>query len=126
MLKGNTAEVAGNRRRHKRFAVRKGALAFLGAVPAEITDISLGGMSVKYVPLKQDPSSTFTVDFFVSEQEFFLPNIPCRLVSDVKMPVEGPFRAVRIKRLGLEFGDLTAEQQASLQLFFQKNALAQA
>ncbi len=126
MFNNKTADSVSDRRSHKRFRVRKGALAFFGAVPGEITDISLSGMSVKYVPLEKEAGRELQVDFFVPDQDFFLPGIPCHLVSDMDFPTDAPFQAVQVKRLGIKFGELTSEQQLGLRNFFQQNALPEA
>ncbi len=126
MLKQDTADSVSDRRSHKRFRVRKGALAFFGAVPGEITDISLSGMSVKYVPLEQETRKDLAVDFFVPDQDFFLAGIPCHLVSAMDFPPDAPFQAVQVKRLGIKFGELTSEQRHGLRSFFQHNALPEA
>lgn len=123
MFTQTTTASVSDRRSHKRFPVRKGALAFFGAVPGEITDISLSGMSVKYVPLEKEANREFQVDFFVPDQNFFLSNIPCHLVSDMDFPTDAPYQAVQVKRLGIKFGELTSEQQLGLRNFFQQNAL---
>ena len=126
MFKPNANDSVSDRRSHTRFRVRKGALAFFGAVPGEITDISLSGMSVKYVPLDKENRPDLHVDFFVPDQDFFLADIPCHLVSDVEFPTDAPFMAVQVKRLGIKFGTLTPEQRHGLEKFFQHNALPEA
>jgi hypothetical protein len=109
------------RRCYPRFRVKNGALAFLGAVPGEIADIGLKGMSMKYVPMDKVESKPLKIDIFVPEQDFYLPGLSCRLVSAVDIPADAPFQVVRVKRLSLEFCELSEEQQAGLQYFFQHN-----
>jgi len=112
-------------RRHKRFRVREGALAFLGSVPGTITDISQGGMSVKYVVFENDIDQVVKLDIFFSEGDFYLPDIPGRIISDVDYPSEAPFSAVQVKRLGIQFGELTSEQEAGLKYFLLHNTTAE-
>ena len=114
-----------DRRRHKRYRVREGALAFLGPIPGTITDISRGGMSVKYVVFEKRPKQALKLDIFFPEEDFFLPDIPAFLVSDVDCPPEPPFSAVQIKRLGIKFGELSCEQEASLKHFLLHNTIAE-
>jgi len=125
MYEQKIKDAAVDRRRHKRYRVREGALAFLGPIPGTITDISRGGMSVKYVVFEKRPEQTLKLDIFFSEEDFFLPDIPAFLVSDVDYPSEAPFSAVQIKRLGIKFGELSSEQEASLQHFLLHNTVAE-
>lgn len=108
-------------RRHKRFRVREGALAFLGSIPGTIFDISQGGMCVNYVVFENDPDQELKLDIFFSEGDFYLPDIPCRIVSDTDYPSIAPFSAVQVKRLGIQFGELSSEQEAGLQNFLLHN-----
>ena len=109
-----------------RFRVKNGALAFLGAVPGKIADIGLKGMSMKFVPMDKVEGKQLKIDIFVPDQDFYLPGISCRLVSEIDIPADAPFQVVRVKRLSLEFCDLTNEQQAGLQYFFKHNTLVPA
>jgi PilZ domain len=111
-------------RRHKRFRVREGALAFLGSVPGTITDISQGGMSVNYVVFEKNPDQVLRLDIFFSEDDFYLPDIPGRIVSDIDYPSEVSFSAVQVKRLGIRFGELTSEQETGLKYFILHNTIS--
>ena len=126
MYDQKTTEKVADRRRHKRFRIRDGALAFLGSFPGVITDISQGGIGVKYVVLEQKKDENFKLDIFFPQGDFFLPGIPGRLVSDVEYPSEAPFSAVKVKRLGIQFGQLTGEQEQRLKYFLLHNAIAEA
>lgn len=125
-MKQKTTDAGRDGRRHKRFRVPEGALAFLGSVPGTITDISQGGMSVNYVVFEKDPNQVLKLDIFFSEGDFYLPGIPGRIVSDVDYPPEAPFSAVQVKRLGIQFGELTSEQEAGLQYFLLHNTTSEA
>ena len=125
-MKSKTKKAGRENRRHKRFRVREGALAFLGSVPGTITDISQGGISVNYVVFEKDPDQVLKLDIFFSAGDFYLPGIPGRIVSDEDYPSEAPFSAVQVKRLGIQFGELTSEQEASLKYFLLHNTISEA
>ena len=120
-----TAEKSDNtgeeRRTHQRYRVREGALAFLGALPGRITDISMSGMSVTYVPLEKVKSEHLKIDLFVPGQDFYLPGISCHLIAHTDCPSNAPFNAVQVKQMRVEFCDLTFEQESGLKFFFQHN-----
>jgi hypothetical protein len=115
-----------DRRQHRRFRVKEGALAFLGQVPGTIIDISEGGMSIHYVVFEREPSNTMQLDIFFAENEFFLPDLPVQLVSDVDASEEPLFSATKVKRLGIRFGELNSEQRSQLKYFILNNTVSTA
>ena len=124
MIQKSTA-TGRDRRRHKRFRVPEGVLAFLGSVPGTITDISQGGMCVNYVVFEKNPDQELKLDIFFSEGDFYLPGIPGRIVSDIDYSSKAPFSAVQVKRLGIQFGELTSEQETGLQHFLLHNTISE-
>lgn len=125
MVRPMEIDTAVDRRRHKRYRVREGALAFLGPIPGTIMDISRGGMSVKYVVFEKKPEQILKLDIFFPGEDFFLPDIPAFIVSDIDCPARAPFSAVQVRRLGVEFGELSSEQEASLKDYLHHNAIAE-
>ncbi len=115
---------AGERRHYPRFRVKDGALAFIGAVPGEISDVCLKGISITYVPLQKMNAEQLQIDIFVPEQDFYLPGISCRLVSEVDCPAGTPFQVVGVKRLSVEFTELSRDQQLGLEYFLEHNTVS--
>lgn len=126
MKQEDPAGVQSDRRRHKRFRVKEGALAFLDTVPGTIVDISEGGMAIHYVVFEREPERQFRLDIFFAADDFYLADIPSKLVSDVRSQPESQFSAVRVKRLGIRFGELDDEQKARLKYFILHNTVAEA
>lgn len=114
------------RRSQKRFRVKEGALAFLGHTPGDIIDISEGGMAIHYLVFDKEPDSQFRLDIFFGADDFYLSDIPTKLVSDIQSQPESPFSAVRVKRLGLCFGELNEKQKSRLKYFILNNTVAEA
>ncbi|NOQ47186.1 MAG: hypothetical protein GQ559_11050 [Desulfobulbaceae bacterium] len=113
-----------DRRRHQRFRVKDGALAFLGTVPGTIVDISESGMTVHYVVLEKEPERSLRLDIFFSGNDFYLPDIPSELVSDMSSLPDTPFSTLRVKRLGIKFGELTGKQKDKIKYFILHNTIA--
>jgi len=114
------------RRSHKRFRVKEGALAFLGNTPGTIVDISEGGIAVHYIVFEKEPERQFRLDIFFGADDFYLADITSELVSDVQSQPESPFSAVRVKRLCLRFVELNEEQKTRLKYFILHNTVAEA
>ena len=125
-MKQETTDAGRDSRRHKRFRACEGALAFLGSVPGTITDISQSGMSINYVVFEKDPDQVLKLDIFFSEADCYLPGIPGRIVSDEDCPSEAPYSVVQVRRLGIQFGELSSEQEAALKYFLLHNTISEA
>jgi hypothetical protein len=126
MERDHTGKARDERRGRKRFRVKVGALAFLGTVPSTIVDISESGMAINYVVFEKEPDRRFRLDIFFAADDFYLPDIPTALVSDVQSLPESRFSAIRVKRLGLRFCELNKEQTARIQYFILHNTIAEA
>jgi len=126
MQQEKLAGVQSDRRNHKRFRVKEGALAFLGTMPGTIVDISEGGMAIHYVVLEQEPDRRFRLDIFFAEDDFYLSDVPSEMVSDEQAPPVSPFTSVQVKRLGIRFGELDDAQRARLKYFILHNTVAEA
>ncbi len=110
------------RRAKKRFSVKEGALAFLGAVPGSIIDISESGIAVSYVVFEQEPEGRFRLDIFFEDDEFHLPDIEVELVTSGRTMVASGCATMQVRRLGLRFCELKSEQKDQLRYFILHNA----
>ncbi len=127
-MKTRKPEIPGGveRRRHKRYRVKEGALAFLGTVPGSISDISEGGLAVHYVVFEKQPDDDLQLDIFFGRDDFYLADIPGRKVSDADSPPDSSFSRIRVRRMGVQFGELTGEQRSRLRYFILHNTLGEA
>jgi hypothetical protein len=109
------------RRKHKRFPVTKDA--FVAVRPAylklgRVTDIGPGGLTFRYIAGEHPSDLSSQLDIFLASQDFYLDKVPFRTISDFH--IDGiPFSSVKIRRTGVQFGDLTPDQKAHLEDFIQ-------
>ncbi len=115
-----------DRRRFPRYRVKDGALAFIGAVPGAIVDISEGGMAVHYAVFGREPDRNLRLDIFLGSDDFLLKDIPASIVNDSTLDPDAPFRAVQVKRFSLRFGELSDQQKSSLRYFILHNTVSEA
>ncbi len=118
------------KRRHRRFSPK--VLAFAALRPdffrlGRIRNISKSGVAFEYLDYGEDeensrPKDSSQIDIFVSRETFHIMRISCRLVYDVRVDYTGSFSASLFENrcCGLEFTDLTDEQERKLD-FFLKN-----
>ena len=109
-------------RKHDRFLTERNALVVLrGGLTqsVRIKDISKGGMAFEYIFHKDSKQEPFKyVDIFVSAKEFYLYNVPFKIIYDKPLCAHNtnnifssPFGK---KRCGLQFKTLQEEQSVQL------------
>ena len=87
----------------------------------KITDISIDGLSFKYIG-KDIPKETFShIDIFMLENEFHLYNVLCRIIHEISDHAIDKDFFVRKFRCGLQFGGLKKSQSEQLKLFIEKH-----
>ncbi|MBM9535964.1 PilZ domain-containing protein [Desulfobulbus alkaliphilus] len=111
------------RRRHERFKVRENSVVFFGQETGTILDISAGGLSVHYAVFDKETEIPGSVDIFVAQSHFYLPNIPIVLVEETQVVPRSMFTSLRVRRLGLKFGALSPDQQNRLAEFIAQNTV---
>jgi hypothetical protein len=116
------------RRKHKRFQVRKDAFAMvtpLSNKSGEIIDISKGGLALRYIPGEEQSRASSEIDvflhIFLKDISFCLLRVPIRTVSDLEMGDESSSNAPR--RRSVRFGALSESQASELDYFIQNHAL---
>ncbi|MCP4110955.1 MAG: PilZ domain-containing protein [Desulfobacteraceae bacterium] len=99
------------------------AFVALGGRIAKITNISRGGLSFEYVSDNNRKEQACELDIFLSENEFHVPDMPCRIVYDIsvgKPHVYKNFSETFITRqCGVKFGRLSKEEAARLDYFLE-------
>ena len=111
-------------RKKPRFKVKEGALAFFNPNPSilgSIIDISEGGLAFTYMDNSVSlPEEPVKLDILMSDDGFYLDQLPFETVADFRIPPEYSFSTVTMKRLCLKFGELSAEQKKQLDYFISK------
>ena len=109
------------KRNYPRFRVSDGAFAFINNIPFTIQDISEGGLQLQSVAFDDSPSDDMYLDLFLNNDNFYLQNIPVRLVRFQKNISSSSFSNVHVTCFGLEFGELTPQQKIRLDSFLARS-----
>lgn len=80
----------------------------------KLIDIGHEGLTFHYVALKEVDEETTECYLFTHDKRFGIPNIPCRVVYDIREETVFWFEN---RRCGLRFGDLTQGQREGLESF---------
>ena len=120
-VKRNHSNMNTERRQFRRFLADDRSFACLrphfGKL-GKIKDISRGGLAFEYIYSKGYEEESSAIDIFLSGDRFYLPKMPCRVVND--LPIGEDLTSIsnfQVRRCGLEFGELTEEQEHKLKLF---------
>ena len=78
-------------------------------------DISLGGLSFRYVDSSQKEASSTELTILVTEPRLCLDRIPFRTVADFELPVEFSFSSIRTRRRCVKFGRMNLLQRNAIE-----------
>ena len=118
--------VSDERRQQKRFKAQEGAFAALGAQDnrlGQIKDISIQGLSFRYIDGNETLENANELKIILGDQGLYLDNLPFKKISDFEIKSEFSFSTVKMRQIGLEFGELTAEQKMRLDRFIQYHTI---
>ena len=110
------------RRQYKRFQAKSGAFALSKAsvnTLGQIVDISQGGLAFEYMARGEATNGTAEVDVLFAERFFYLQGLPCKVISDSEITLQNPFSSIRMRRLSVEFMELTPKQRSELKHFIE-------
>jgi hypothetical protein len=109
------------RRIHKRFQVPIGVFVAFGpdhSSLGEIIDISMGGLSFRYLATEDPLIRSSTLDIFLTDRDFCLNDVPFETVSDFGTH-QIPFVPVTMRRRGVQFGEMKNNQASGIEYFIQ-------
>ena len=132
-----------SRRSHERFKVGDGAFAVLypnSSKLAQIIDISMAGFSFRYSDSqfidndrdgqailyhfhRQGLKDFSTFDIFLVDSGIYLDQIPCKIVSHIETEELDSPNSIPMRRCGIQFDKLVAEQVSDLAYFIKNCTL---
>ena len=118
--------VLDERRQQKRFKAQEGAFAALVAQESrlgQIKDISIRGLSFRYIDGHEKLENADALKIILGDEGLYLDNVPFKKISDFEIENEFSFSRIKMRQIGLEFGELTAEQKMRLDRFIQYHTI---
>ena len=113
-----------DRRKHRRLRTRLGAYVALlpdAIVLGPIINISAGGLAFQYFNDDRSRKKNSTeLAIFMSGSRFYLGSVPFRTITDVVQVNENPFSSISMRICGIQFGDLSLDQQRQLTHFLSR------
>ncbi len=115
-------------RKHRRFQIRQGtyvALAPPYGKVGPVIDISMGGLSFRYVDGKETANESY-IHIFLTEANFYLEKVPVKTILDFKIPDKSASSSITMRRCGLQFRGLTHNQASQLKFFVENYSIGEA
>lgn len=115
-----------DRRKHQRIPIKTGVFAHIGPESSQkciVLDISMGGLSFRYFEgadklIKElGDDKLGKIEITAVGKDFHLNNIPFKSIYDHELKSEMPFDALKIRKRGVVFGNLSPHQKSELEGF---------
>ena len=116
------------RRQMKRFKVADGAFAALinhGSKLGQIKDISEIGLSFRYIDSAEAHTDASELKIILGSGGLCVDKVPFKKVSDFEIKSEFSFSSIRMRQIGLEFGELSPTQRVHLNNFIQNHTIGE-
>jgi len=122
-------KVSDERRQQKRFIAEEGAFAALVDQESrlgQIKDISIRGLSFRYIDSHEKLDNADELKIILGNQGLYLDRVPFVKISDFEIKSEFSFSTIKMRQIGLQFGELTAAQKMQLERFIQQHTIGEA
>ena len=117
------------RRQQPRYKVAEGVFAALvnhTSKLGQIRDISKIGLAFRYIDHGEALEETTELKIVIGSKGVYLDKLPFRKVADFEIKNESSFSSLKIRQIGLQFGNLTKHQASRLEHFIQNHTIGEA
>jgi len=83
--------------------------------------MSREGLAFRYIAGHERPNGALELEILLGDHSFYLDKIPFKTISDCETANEVPFSSIKMRRSGVQFGDLTPNQISQLEYFIQNH-----
>jgi len=117
------------RRSNNRYKAVDGAYAAISPNShklGQITDISIGGLSFKYIDTRDNDTRTGEIQedaVFLSSMGYYVGNLPFKTVSDYD--ITPSFSSMKVRKRHIQFTDLNFKQLFDLDYYLRNNVSEQ-
>jgi hypothetical protein len=137
------------RRIHKRYRVRAGTFAVLRSTSIELSkikdmsmgeiafavikskpikmgqiiDISREGLAFHYIDRQGASNALFKMDILFAQDAFYLDRLLFKPIFDFEIDTDIPLNSFKIRKCGVQFGELSPQQHSRLEYFIYNHTL---
>lgn len=119
------------RRKNKRYKAVEGAYAAISPNShklGQIIDISMGGLSFKYIDTSVEDKESGTLPeetIFLSSMGYYVGDLPFKTVSDYEVTNAPSFSSMKVRKRHVQFTDLSFKQLFDLDYYLRNNVSEQ-
>lgn len=119
------------RRRNKRYKAMEGAYAAISPNShklGQIIDISMGGLSFKYIDTSGDdetPQMPMDETVFLSSMGYYVGDLPFEVIADYEVTNAPSFSSMKVRKRHVRFKDLSFKQLFDLDYYLRNNVSEQ-
>jgi len=125
----NTTQVPVERRQQPRFKAVEGVFAALvnhNSKLGQIKDISRTGLAFRYIDHGNATGEANELKIIIGQAGLYLDKLPFKKVTDFQLKNEHRFSSIKMRQIGLQFGELTSRQQTRIEHFIQNHTIGEA
>ena len=125
----STTQVPVERRQEPRFKAVEGVFAALvnhHSKLGQIKDISKAGLAFHYINHGNAPGEECELKIIIGKAGLYLDKLPFKKVADFQLENEHSFSSIKMRQIGLQFGELTCRQHTRIEHFIQKHTIGEA
>lgn len=125
----DTTEMSIERRQQPRFKAVEGVFAALvnhSSKLGQIKDISKAGLAFRYIDQGDAAEEANELKIIVAKAGVYLDKLPFKKVTDFQLKREHCFSSIKMRQIGLQFGELTSRQHTRIADFIQKHTVGEA
>lgn len=122
------------RRRNKRYKAVEGAYAAISPKSqklGQIIDLSMGGLSFKYIDTSNEEQESDRVHkitdetIFLSSMGYYVGDLPFKTISDYEITNTPSFSSMKVRKRHVQFTDLSFKQLFDLDYYLRNNVSEQ-
>ena len=119
------------RRKNKRYKAVEGAYAAISPNShklGQIIDVSMGGLSFKYIDTSNDDTGDRQVQeetIFLSSMGYYVGDLPFKTISDYEVTNAPSFSSMKVRKRHVQFADLSFKQLFDLDYYLRNNVSEQ-
>lgn len=114
------------RRKDKRYRAKEGAYAAISPHSrklGQIIDISMGGLSFKYIDNSDGQEEKPERSIFLSSLGYYVGELPFKTIEDCEITNYPSFSSMRLKKRRVKFTELSFKQLFDLDFYLRNNVI---
>lgn len=114
------------RRKNKRYKAKEGAYAAISPHSrrlGQIIDISMGGLSFKYIENNDEQEAKPERSIFLSSLGYYVGELPFKTIEDYEITNYPSFSSMKLRKRRVQFTELSFKQLFDLDFYLRNNII---